>query len=343
MHEFIACAPPSTGPTDDELQRLAQAVLFSPGTVLLRAVRRVFGPPRDELQRLERLISLAVEALRGYLDTPEFHLLLPGRNRRAAIRQAIYEGNLEGVLDEYLTVMAGLGSAPEADAEEDALEKLTTSLDIRSSQLPLHRLGRSGTMRFRCHAALPFGLSADKVEKRTNRRLRSDFLRVAFNSPFRPFVLATTSIGQEGLDFHAYCCRIVHWDLPANPVDLEQREGRIRRYGGLSVRTALAEGHLVASWASIAAEAKERDDGLYPWWQAGSDRVCALTYATAFSRERETLEELKKSLALYRLTLGQPDQEQLIRALQRRIAEAGPSSGSLQAWLRASHISLAPR
>ena len=26
-------------------------------------------------------------------------------------------------------------------------------------------------------------------------------VRDAFNSPFRPFVLATTSIGQEGLDF----------------------------------------------------------------------------------------------------------------------------------------------
>nr|WP_270246095.1 helicase-related protein [Coprococcus sp. AM11-30B] len=42
----------------------------------------------------------------------------------------------------------------------------------------------------------------------------------------RPFVLATTSIGQEGLDFHNYCCVIMHWNLPSNPIDLEQREGR---------------------------------------------------------------------------------------------------------------------
>ena len=30
---------------------------------------------------------------------------------------------------------------------------------------------------------------------------RSGSVRDAFNSPFRPFVLATTSVGQEGLDF----------------------------------------------------------------------------------------------------------------------------------------------
>ena len=42
----------------------------------------------------------------------------------------------------------------------------------------------------------------------------------------RPFVLATTSIGQEGLDFHNYCRVIMYWNLPSNPMDLEQREGR---------------------------------------------------------------------------------------------------------------------
>ena len=38
------------------------------------------------------------------------------------------------------------------------------------------------------------------------------------NSPFWPFVLATTSVGQEGLDFQQYCHAVVHWNLPSNPV-----------------------------------------------------------------------------------------------------------------------------
>ena len=62
----------------------------------------------------------------------------------------------------------------------------------------------------------------------------------AFNSPFWPFVLTSTSVGQEGLDFHLWCHAVVHWNLPANPVDLEQREGRVHRYKGHAIRKNLA-------------------------------------------------------------------------------------------------------
>src|SRR3954449_6642208 len=83
-------------------------------------------------------------------------------------------------------------------------------------------------------------LSAASASKRA-RRLGSG--REAFNSPFRPFVLATTSIGQEGLDFHPYCYRVYHWNLPGNPVDLEQREGRVHRFKGHAVRLNVAHNH----------------------------------------------------------------------------------------------------
>src|SRR6185503_10353426 len=80
-----------------------------------------------------------------------------------------------------------------------------------------------------------------KKRLRNEDHLRTDDLRRAFNSPFWPHVLATTSLGQEGLDFHVWCRQLLHWDLCSSPLDLEQREGRIQRFGGLSVRTALAE------------------------------------------------------------------------------------------------------
>ena len=38
---------------------------------------------------------------------------------------------------------------------------------------------------------------------------RSSVVRSAFNSPFWPFILASTSLGQEGLDFHLYCHAVV--------------------------------------------------------------------------------------------------------------------------------------
>ncbi|MEX9821133.1 helicase-related protein [Providencia vermicola] len=64
----------------------------------------------------------------------------------------------------------------------------------------------------------------------------AESVKDAFNSPFHPFVLASTSIGQEGLDFHTWCHAVMHWNLPSNPVDLEQREGRVHRYKGHAVR-----------------------------------------------------------------------------------------------------------
>ncbi len=57
------------------------------------------------------------------------------------------------------------------------------------------------------------------------------------------FVLASTSVGQEGLDFHAYCHAAMHWNLRSNPVDLEQREGRVDRYKGHALRKNVAAKH----------------------------------------------------------------------------------------------------
>ena len=60
--------------------------------------------------------------------------------------------------------------------------------------------------RMRTHYALAF--TNKKVDEKNVTRAIN--VRQAFNSPFRPFVLSTTSIGQEGLDFHWYCRKIMH-------------------------------------------------------------------------------------------------------------------------------------
>src|SRR5207253_6941130 len=92
--------------------------------------------------------------------------------------------------------------------------------------------------KFQMRGRFAMRLADYKDEEGGAARLGS--VRDAFNSPFRPFALATTSIGQEGLDFHPYCYRVYHWNLPGNPVDLEQREGRVDRYKGHAIRLNLA-------------------------------------------------------------------------------------------------------
>jgi Helicase conserved C-terminal domain/SNF2-related domain len=65
---------------------------------------------------------------------------------------------------------------------------------------------------------------ATRTEER-DRHLRG------FNSPFAPFVLLASSVGQEGIDLQKFCRHVVHYDLEWNPAKLEQREGRVDRQG----------------------------------------------------------------------------------------------------------------
>ena len=166
------------------------------------------------------------------------------------------------------------------------------------------------------------------------RRTRKERVRAAFNSPFWPFVLVSTSVGQEGLDFHHYCHAITHWNLPSNPVDLEQREGRIHRYKGHAVRKNVA--------AAFAAEALRHGDsdawetafelgrtgrsvgkmissliGCFPATRKSSGMFPRLP----FSREVERLYGLRRALAIYRMVFGQSRQEDLITYLLAQIPE----------------------
>ena len=61
-----------------------------------------------------------------------------------------------------------------------------------------------------------------------------EYTRVQFNEephkePVR--VLLATDAAGEGIDLQAHCHRLVNYDIPFNPSRLEQRIGRIDRYG----------------------------------------------------------------------------------------------------------------
>lgn len=165
--------------------------------------------------------------------------------------------------------------------------------------------------------------------------LRPTSVRAAFNSPFRPFVLASTSVGQEGLDFHPYCHAIVHWNLPSNPVDFEQREGRIHRFKAHFVRKNLAAHYGLAGmakisdhplrdpWARIFARAvadrPENSSDIVPYWQVdGEHGIERHIPMLPLSRDQQRYEDLMSALALYRLVFGQPRQDELLHLVSER-------------------------
>lgn len=90
---------------------------------------------------------------------------------------------------------------------------------------------------FECGFAERF--TDDDTDCNAHNRSHQELLQELFNSPFYPFVMSTTSIAQEGLDFHYYCHRVVHWSVPKTPIAFEQREGRIDRYMSHLVRKRL--------------------------------------------------------------------------------------------------------
>lgn len=59
--------------------------------------------------------------------------------------------------------------------------------------------------------------------------IRSQFIADPSKEPVR--VLVATDAAGEGIDLQTYCHRLVNFDIPFNPSRLEQRIGRIDRYG----------------------------------------------------------------------------------------------------------------
>ncbi len=142
---------------------------------------------------------------------------------------------------------------------------------------------------------------------------------------------------------------MAHWDLPGNAVDLEQREGRVDRYAGLAMRRAVAKGVKLRSedvasgsspWEAMArlAEEQQRDDptGLAPWWIYPGAKIRRIVFDVPLSEARTRFEHLRQQRLLYRLALGQPDQDDLVRALHGHLSESEARAATidLSPWRR---------
>lgn len=239
-------------------------------------------------------------------------------------------GNLQSVLDEYCHMI------DQGNNANIIIEKInrsfisaspyrieTTETYCKESQIyPMRR---------------SFAFDYAKVVADKNMK-HNGTLQQAFNSPFRPFVLATTSVGQEGLDFHWYARKIVHWNLPSNPVDMEQREGRINRFKCLAIRRNVAKffGDKF-SWKEMFDEADRqwrRESStnyseMVPYWCLPTEVIRTnanqLEYIERIvplypmSIDGIRYKHLIDVLSLYRLTMGQPRQEELLQLLEGKL------------------------
>lgn len=351
----------------DLAQTLARLAISGPAICAMRAL----APTAADVHRVEvrQAASAVASAVLHYLGNERAVGLLNGLYPELPsfwTRALRYcgDGCLQAVLDEYLAVL-GDDQPLEATVDPLSMEGLRERVDhvevalrLKPSVLRPEVLTRDDDGNYQLTSvtrslrhARP--LLEDKKHSGDDDPTPMSHLRSAFNSPFLPFVLSSTSIGQEGLDFHWYCHAIVHWNLPGSPVDFEQRDGRIHRYRNHAVRRNLARdwggvvlreatGPRAWDWmfdqASRAVVAKgNAADGMRPAWiyqqgdteasqasppwmtrhQGSAANIERHVPVIPFSRDAERQLRMTQAVGCYRMVFAQPRQDDLLAHLQR--------------------------
>jgi hypothetical protein len=322
-------------PPDDLARWTAMVGLASPANCAWRAIRRVTAAA-DHFSddTVARGAVIIAEGFRTLFNRPEVMAAveLAGADESVYWQQVLeycLAGNLQAVLDEYLHHLFGNTNPTNDDQLIDLAEEVSTIIGFGRGRVEAFNPNTpERPIRFPTRFALRYGNARGSLARDDSSAERAADVQAAFNSPFWPFVLASTSVGQEGVDFHWWCHALVHWNQPANVVDLEQREGRVHRFKGHAVRKNVAERHWgdvvrsaeadpwAAAFAAAAARRPSDMNDLWPYWvyPGGAKVECWVPYMP-LSRDEAKEQRLRRDRVLYRLAFGQPRQDDLLAVL----------------------------
>lgn len=322
----------------------ARLALHSPANCAWRALGRLDGDTSQvTLGGRWRAAAVLASGLRTLFNRWESSLILDdlyGDDSPYWQRVLNYcaDGNLQAVLDEYLFHLEAVeGESAHTDESlirfaQRAAEALKLNPAIYKAKDPL---AEGDDIDFRSRFAMRYG-----DPRNDESSVRATDVRTAFNSPFWPFVIVSTSVGQEGIDFHPWCHNIVHWNIPSSPVDFEQRDGRVNRYRGHAIRRNIAATHSAEMLATgnpwktaydIAARTSSYATipGLAPdWVYPGPHKVLRDVMPYQLSIDEARIERAKRRVAYYRLAFGQARQEDLVSV----VAAKGVSAEDAERW-----------
>ncbi|MEZ6097129.1 MAG: hypothetical protein R3C03_23380 [Pirellulaceae bacterium] len=360
-----------------QLDQLVDVLLFSPANCIFRSVLRYVDIDLTNSDVCEVIVSKIKEFCQGdlmrYLNRRWTRFCIENGTKKNTYWKRVIEyckqAHFQEVVDEFLFVrrkefgddgsmVNNRSASPSneqspgdkaAERTERILKCLKSVFSEHVSRPNLQPKKKSDFAQWPGFAINFGGKTSKIVDKSDGGKSSESEIREAFNSPFWPFVLASTSRGQEGLDFHSYCKDIVHWNLPTNPVDLEQREGRVNRFDSLAIRQAVisevfSEEKFIKS---VTHAAKDEQSGskvgtgicvwqqaydfihqdplhpgkfkhdLFPNWifQGKSKSTAKITrhfFAYSNSKDVERYNRLSRLLAVYRMAFGQPRQEDFL-------------------------------
>ncbi|MDE6135150.1 MAG: helicase C-terminal domain-containing protein, partial [Muribaculaceae bacterium] len=305
---------------------LTDMAIASPGVCIYRILKdkTLAEETAGEFVRLfnRKISGYIIDILQNKFHDDEFYL--------DGVMDYCVMGNLQAVLDEYRHLCSDNAEFV-ARMKEAIIREVPLQVDTYESFYEKS----SSKKGIRTFYAVTFNKSKNAVDEKSESR--NNNIRSAFQSPFYPFVVASTSVGQEGLDFHWYCRKIVHWNLPSNPQDLEQREGRINRYKCLAIRRNLAKFYPdIYNWDRLFEIANEqvrqefggRYSEMVPnwclpveWINSNKDNIEWIERIVPqypMSSDVDRYHRLVRVLALYRLTMGQPRHEEMLEMLNEQ-------------------------
>lgn len=238
----------------------------------------------DDLPLLAKYVigSPFMCALRTFKDEKAAQHIAEGFNtyfKKEGIKQAIAHNRIckdEELLD--YCIAGGLGAVMEEYAFSGGSAKdMMTALCYGSEKSTVvhvfssdrYTVTNKEPFQIKCHYAERFNADyTDNGKAETNKDGQEHFrsCHKAFNSPFWPMILCTTSKNQEGYDLDRYCSRIMHYSLPPNTMSFEQRDGRIDRRLSLLARRRMVQLYGTdLSWDSLFEKNKD-DCGMSPCW-----------------------------------------------------------------------------
>lgn len=329
MLQAVAAGPAGW---EDGLEDLA---VNSPANCLYRALKRVV-PDEFDGTELWKAAVFAANGLRTLFNRLDVTVLLdtlyPAGDYWQKVLHYCEAGNLQAVLDEYVFQLRSQQAPGEITSEQlwSLADDIRRSLSLKPAQM-LAKYPDESHEDLRMGVRFAVRYSNAKTDDGDSNRMPE--VRRAFNSPYWPFVLASTSVGQEGIDFHWWAHSVIHWNVPGNPVDFEQREGRVHRYLGHAVRKNVAEKHgsailkpgVVDPWtelfdvaaAHVAALPEDETNKFAPHWiHRGTHKIQRRLLDHPLSRDVPRTNQMLSGLAKYRLTLGQARQDDLLGLIQ---------------------------
>ena len=243
-----------------------------------------------------------VELFKGDVGRAAVRSVYPEKPYPCAVEQYCEDGCFKDMIEEYIDLLAG--EYGKTDAAMARAVRRAAGLRISSPKLYVRDNRCVSEESIQAANRFAVGLFPEN-ETGSDLTRRMGNIKGAFNSPFWPFVFTSTSIGAEGIDLHWYARNVVHWSIPARPLDIEQREGRVLRYNCHAFRLNKTLGAKKENCVRMGWQ----ESGMFETQLNFSEnpsclQIISKAYFEEESSEQELWERALEVVKTYRKTLG---------------------------------------